>query len=381
MLDISGFFVSIGDWTVSAERLGIAFFIIFLSLLSRRVIKYFFSNALSHRVAQTTAKWDDDVVELLPAPLAAVVQIALWYAAALVLDLPTEPDVKTIVLQGLRIGIIFAITWVFYRGIDILALVGGRLTERTDSRLDDQLVPLLRTTLKVFLAMLVAVVIVQEFGYSAASIIASLGIGGVAVALAAKDTLANFFGSIVVFTDRPFHVGDWVEFAGVEGTVEEVGFRTTRIRQFDKALVTVPNQMFTTNPITNYSNRSIRRIKMTVGVTYETSSTQLRAFLDRVRQLLVEHPDLDQNFHFAHFVEFGASSLDVQLYCFTKTAVWTDWLAAREALMLQIMDVIEDLGLEIAYPTRTVYLRDEQWQQEVAARSTGAENTEAGEGV
>lgn len=365
MLDSSGFVVAIGDWTVSAERLGVAFFLIFLSLLSRRIIRYFFNNALSKRVAATRVQWDDDIVEHMPAPLAAVVQIAFWYAAALVLNLPTEPDVRSVVLQGLRIGVIFAFTWVFFRGIDVLSLAATRLSEKTDSRLDDQLVPLLRTTLKVFLGVLVAVVIVQEFGYSAASIIASLGIGGVAVALAAKDTLANFFGSVVVFTDRPFHVGDWVEFGGVEGTVEEVGFRTTRIRQFDKALVTVPNQMFTTNPITNYSNRSIRRIKMTVGLTYETSSEQLREFLSRVRSLLSDSPALDQSFHFAHFVEFGASSLDVQLYCFTKTAVWTDWLEAREELMLSIMDIVADLNLEIAYPTRTVYLRDEQWQNEV----------------
>lgn len=364
MLDSSGIVFAIGDWTVSAERLGLAFFFIFLSLLSRRVIKYVFSHTLSKRVAKTRVQWDDDIVEHMPAPLAAVIQIVFWYAAALVLALPEEPNVRAVVLQGLRIGIIFAVTWVFYRGIDVLALAAGRVAGKTESRLDDQLVPLLRTSFKVFLALLVAVVIVQEFGYSAASIIASLGIGGVAVALAAKDTLANFFGSIVVFTDRPFHVGDWVEFSGVEGTVEEVGFRTTRIRQFDKALVTVPNQMFTTSPITNYSNRSIRRIKMTVGLTYETSSKQLRVFLGRVRDLLSELPALDQSFHFAHFVEFGASSLDVQLYCFTKTAVWTDWLQAREDLMLRIMDIVDDLDLEIAYPTQTVYLRDEKWTDE-----------------
>jgi MscS family membrane protein len=245
--------------------------------------------------------------------------------------------------------------------VDVVGQALARQAARTETRLDDQVIPLLRKTLKLFLGVTVGVMVVQNLGYSVTSLIASLGVGGLALALAAKDVVTNFFGSVVVFTDRPFQVGDWVQFGDVEGTVEEVGFRTTRVRRFDKAIVTVPNQTFTSQPITNFSDRSIRRIKLTIGLTYETSSDQMRAFLESVSQMINDHPAIWQDFHFTHFVDFGPHSLDVQLYCFTRTAVWTEWLKAREDVLLKIMDIVSALGLEFAFPTQTVYLRDEHW--------------------
>ena len=353
-------------WDVPVWKLGMALLIIFGGFLSRRIIRGIFSGVLKHRAADSRFQWDNDLIELLPKPLALVTQIILWHLAALLFELPTEPvDIRTYVLNGLNVAIAISVVWVGFAFIEVLARGFGRKAGETESKLDDLIVPLLSKTLKVFLSILAAVWIVQNMGYSVTSIIASLGIGGLAVALAAQDTISNFFGSVVVFTDRPFQVGDWVELGDIEGTIEEVGFRTTRIRQFDKGLVVLPNKMFTTTPIKNYSERSIRRIKMTVGLTYETDSAGMQAFLEGVRQILKEHPSLDQNFHFAHFVEFGASSLDVQIYCFTKTAVWVDWLQGREELMLQIMDLVEKLGLEIAYPTRTLYLRDEHWGKDL----------------
>jgi MscS family membrane protein len=173
--------------------------------------------------------------------------------------------------------------------------------------------------------------------------------------------VANFFGSVVVFADRPFQVGDWVEFSDIEGTVEEIGFRTTRVRRFDKSLVSVPNQMFSTTPITNHSERPIRRVLMNVGLTYETSAEELRTLLAEARELVAKHPGIDPGFQLVHFVEFGESSLNLMIYCFTSTAVWTEYLQIREELMLELMDLVERHGVEMAFPTRTVYLRNEQW--------------------
>ncbi|MFK7847363.1 MAG: mechanosensitive ion channel family protein [Rhodothermales bacterium] len=355
-------------WGVPVWKLGAALGIIFLGFLSRRIIRRIFSGFIKQRAKNTKILWDDDVIELLPTPLALLVQIALWHLAVAFFELPAEPiDIRTYVFNGLNAAIVGGLVWVSFALIEVFARGLTRQADGTESKLDDLLVPMLRKTIKFFIAIIAVVWVIQNLGYSVTSLIASLGIGGLALALAAQDTVSNFFGSIVVFTDRPFQVGDWVELGGIEGVIEEVGFRTTRIRQFDKVLVVLPNSMFTSTPIRNFSQRSIRRIKMTVGLTYETSSAQMQTFLEGSRQLLNDHPMIDQNFHFAHFVEFGDSSLNVQFYCFTNTAVWVEWLQGRESLMLQVMDLVESLGLEMAFPTRTVYLRDEQWAQKQGA--------------
>jgi len=349
-------------WGVSYLRLGLSLLIIFSGFLSRRIIQYVFNNYLTKKAKKTTIKWDDDLVALIPAPLALVVQILLWHVATTILILPQEPiNIRVIVYQGLEVALAVAAIWVIFRLTDVLSRAMARATEKTDTKIDDQAIPLVRKTIKVFIAITVGVMIIQNLGYSVTSMVASLGIGGLALALAAKDTVANFFGSVVIFTDRPFQIGDWVQFGSVEGTVEEVGFRTTRVRQFDKALVTVPNQSFTSTPIINYTNRSIRRIKMIVGLSYETSSQQMKSFLEAVRHMIAHHPHIDQGFHMVKFTGFGESTLDVLVYCFSDTIVWTDYLSIQEDVLLRIMDIVNDMGLELAFPTQTVYFRDEHW--------------------
>jgi MscS family membrane protein len=355
-------------WGVPLWRFLAAVVIVFCGFLSRRLITFLFSSILKRRAKKTRIQWDDDALELLPAPLALVAQILLWYLACVLLGLPIEPvNIRKFVFQGLEVALAVGLTWFAFRLTDVLSRTLARAAAKTNTKLDDQLIPLLRKTLKVVLAVTVSVMVIQNLGYSVTSLLASLGVGGLALALAAKDTVANFFGSIIVFTDRPFQVGDWIEFSGIEGTVEEVGFRTTRVRRFDKSLVTVPNQAFSTSPITNHSRRPIRRIKLTVGLTYETSGDQMRSFLETVRDLVANHPDIDQTFHFVYFTDFGDSSLNLQVYCFTMSTVWKEHLAAREDLLLRIMDAVAEHGLEIAFPTRTVYLRDEQWPERDAS--------------
>jgi len=351
-------------WGVEIWRLVVALLIIFLGFLSRRLMRAAFSGVLKTRAGKTRVHWDDDLVHLMPQPLALVVQVLLWNMAAVVLTLPETPiNIRHIVFQGLEVALAVALLWVAFRLTDVIALILQRMSRKTETKLDDQAVPLLRKTLKVFLAVTVGVMVVQNLGYSVTSVIASLGIGGLALALAAKDTVANFFGSVVIFTDAPFQIGDWVQFVDVEGTVEEVGFRTTRIRRFDKALVTVPNQTFTSNAIVNYSNRNIRRVKMTVGVSYETTAEKMEKLLAQLRVLIGEHPGIDQGFNLVQFTGFGDSSLDILIYCFTNTADWEAFMNIREDLLLRIMGIVDGLGLEIAFPTHTVYLKGDAGEE------------------
>jgi MscS family membrane protein len=191
-------------------------------------------------------------------------------------------------------------------------------------------------------------------------VLASLGIGGLAFALAAKDTVSNIFGSLMIIFDRPFHIGDWIKAGDMEGTVEEIGFRSTKIRTFAKTLISVPNNVIANMALDNFSRMPKRRIKLNVGVTYESTTAQMREAVEKIRVLLKNHPAIDQDFFLVNFTDFGASSLDIMVYCFTTTTVWGDYLDAREDVCLKIMETLEDLGLEIAFPCTTVYLRNDE---------------------
>lgn len=349
-------------WGVSLWRLLMAAAIIFFGFAARRIINIVFDRVLKKQASRNDLKWDDEFVAFTPAPIAAIAQIGIWLVAAGLLKLPQEPlDIKTYAYDGLEVALWGAIAWLLLRLVDVLAGTLSRASSKTESKLDDQLIPLLRKTLKVVIFVTVGIMVIQNLGYSVTSLVASLGVGGLALALAAQDTVANLFGSFVVFTDKPFQIGDWVQIGSVEGTVEEVGFRTTKVRRFDKSIITVPNSTFSTSPITNHSERPIRRIKMNVGISYEANAQQIQQLLTDLRKLVAEHPAIDQKFNFVHFTEFADSSLNLQIYCFTKSTVWTEFLAAREDLMLKIMGVVEGHGLEFAFPTQTVYLRDEEW--------------------
>jgi len=251
----------------------------------------------------------------------------------------------------------FDVAWGLFNLVSLLDVYLAQWVTRTESMLDDNLLPFVRKSLRAFIIFIAVLMTIQNLGYSISGLLASLGIGGLAVALAAKDTLSNIFGSLMIILDRPFHIGDWIKAGDLEGTVEEVGFRSTKIRTFAKTLISVPNSTLTNMAIDNFSRMPRRRIKLTVGVTYEATPQQMRDAVAGIRALLRNHPAIDQEFFLVNFTDFGASSLDIMVYCFTTTTVWGEYLAAREELCLQIMELLEGMGLEIAFPTRTLYVK------------------------
>lgn len=353
----SGFLGSEVLWGVKAWQLTLALLLFIVSFFSRSIINVFFNGWLKRRSALTAVQWDDDLVELAPSPLTQAARIFLWYAAAVTMSLPQAPaNVRLWVLKGLEIALWVSLIWLLFRLIDVFSRVTERMAGRTDTLLDDQIAPMARKALKVFVAIVFVIMFVQNMGIEVGSLLASIGIGGLALALAAKDTVANFFGSILIFVDQPFQIGDIVQVSGEEGVVEEVGFRTTLIRKFDKSLLIIPNQTFTSNPITNFTRRPRRRIMFTVGLTYDTTPEQMRAFTAAVRNVLMEHEGLDQEFHAAVFESFGDSSLNVKVIAFSNTNDWIETATAQETLLLRIMDIVAEQGLEIAFPTRTVHV-------------------------
>ncbi|MDX1421345.1 MAG: mechanosensitive ion channel [Rubricoccaceae bacterium] len=365
-------------WGTPLWRVLAALVIVFAGFASRRLIEALF-RFLGRKASGTRVRWDDEAAALLPKPLALVAQLLLWRVAVSLLLLPTAPvDTREIVLQGLYAALLVSIVWVLFRVVDVVSKVAGRFADTTKTRIDDQAIPLLRKTLKVFLGLLGAVFIVQNLGYSVTSVVAGLGIGGLALALAAQDSVANFFGSLVLFTDAPFQVGDYVEVGGISGTVEEVGFRTTRIRQDDSSLVSVPNQTFTGSFITNYSARNGRRVLFTFGLSPRATPDALEAFLTEARAVLAEHDNVREGSIEVHLTGLGKWKIEVRMSAFTVSNAWGDFLATREALLLRVLRLVDALGLSLAHPARTLYVQDEAGGDGATARAVPSTGDPAG---
>lgn len=247
-------------------------------------------------------------------------------------------------------------TWLGVRLIGDLTVLWAGRAAGTEDTFDDQLVPIVRKTAKVILVCVGGVMVLQNLGYSVGSLLAGLGIGTAAIAFASKDTIANFFGSLVVFIDRPFQVGDWIEIGEVEGTVEAVDIRTTRIRTFANSLITVPNSQMTVTAIQNWSRMKKRRIKLEVGLTYDTTPEQMRAAVAAIRGVIEGDERFHHDFYLVNFHALGDSSLLIFCYFFTVTTRWAEYMQTREDFLLAVMTELHKLGLQIAFPTRTVHV-------------------------
>ncbi|MFO8012642.1 MAG: mechanosensitive ion channel family protein [Phycisphaerae bacterium] len=361
------------DWSryrvldIAVWQFAAAFGFILVGLVLRKVSDYVIRKHVLPLLERTRVEFDNLVVQAVSKPLGWLLLLAGVALAVWVLRLPTEPtNVKRFAFGVLKVLLVADLLWFLFRFVDVIAIYLAHLAGRTDSSLDDQLVPLVRKALKVTVALLMGVWVVQLLGYSITSLLAGLGVGGLAVALALQDTLANFFGSVFIFMDRPFMVGDMVEIEGTQGTVEQIGFRSTRIRTWPATLVSIPNKTVASTKIDNWSKMPKRRVFQTVGVTYETSADQMQEAVAAIRAILENDDGVDQDYIVVRFTEFGASSLDILVYYFTRSVAYDEHLATKERVNLAIMRALRGMGLSIAFPTQTVY-----FEGDVAERLAG----------
>ena len=342
--------------------------ILIVAWILKKIFGVIYDKILHSITAKTQNQYDDLIVTRLQKPAELLIFISGLFLALETLQLPVKPiDLQSLSHAIVKVLVTVAITWAMFNLVSILDRIMKKWAERSEATLDDNLVDMIRKCLRgliVFLAILMAI---QNLGYSISGLLASLGIGGIAVAMAAKDSIANVFGSLMIIFDRPFKTGDWIVAGNIEGTIEEVGFRSTKIRTFAKTLVTVPNSVIANMGIDNFSRMPKRRMKLSVGITYNTTSEQMRGVVENIRTLLKIHPAIDQEFFLVNFTDFGASSLDIMVYCFTSTTVWGEYLDARQDLCLKIMDIIEEMGLEIAFPSQTLYLQNQEATPETIA--------------
>ncbi len=310
-------------------------------------------RALSRR---TETDIDERFLEAVRRPLGWVVNLVAIYVA-LVLVQPPKSVMTVTVLILKTVGTVL-VAWVVYKVIDVAAYAMTRFAKTTESEMDDLLVPLIRRVLRVVLVIMVGITIVQQWGYDVTSLIAGLGIGGLAFALAAKPTLANWFGSVMIFTDRPFKMGDWVRTNVGEGVVEEVGLRSTKIRTFTDTLITVPNADIATSAVENCSAMSKRRFRTELGLTYGTTSAQIDQIITTIKERLADDERIEDDTYIVFFEGFGASSLDVLVQCWALTTAYNEFMEIQQALLLDIMAIVEDAGSGFAFPSQSLYVEN-----------------------
>lgn len=351
-------FIQLFNGSVTVLQVGHVLLAMALGFAAHAIVKVAL-DAVIRRTERDTLR--GAVLHALDGPLRwAVLVIALWIAFVVLTS--REGAELSEVLSSEREGRLFLVSelpfamWFALRLTSNLTALWLLRAKHTETTFDDQLVPVIRKAAKVTVVIVGSLLIVQNLGGEVGSLLAGLGIGGAALALASKDTIANLFGSIVVFVDRPFQVGDWVEIGDHEGTIEEVGLRVTRIRTFENSLITVPNSSLTTTPIENWSRMRKRRLKLTIGVTYDSTPAQLRAGVEAIREVLRSDERISQDFVLVNFTDFGPSSLDIFVYAFTLTTRWDEYMQIREELLLEFMRRFEQLGLSFAFPSQSLYI-------------------------
>ena len=335
-------------------KIALAFFIFFIFIFARKLFTMIIIKTLRTFVSKTDTEIDDMILNIIEDPLRfSFIVIGLYFTADM---LEIKNSVITHITSSL---IVFTIFWVFYTTICHLEPFIIKATDKLGKELSKEIGMFAIKSIKVFIIMLGVVAIFKEWGIDVTTFIASLGLGGLAFALAAKDTAANLFGGFAILTDKIFKIGDWIKVGGVEGTVEDIGMRTTKIRAFDKGLITVPNATIANSSVLNFSRRDRRRIKMRIGVTYSTKPSQMQQMLNEIRDMLNTHPKIHKDPMFVYFDEFQDSSLSIFFYLFTTTADWEAYLKIREDINLKIMQIVENNDASIAFPSQSLYFENE----------------------
>ena len=326
-----------------------------------KIFEFIIHNYIIKWTKKTSFKWDDTLLAHIRRPVEIILISFILSITYTNLQLPVE--INFYIQNFLRIIISIGLVWLLYNLSDIFARYLTSFTASTTNQLDDQLIPLVRKTLRFFIVVMGVILILQNNGYNVASLIAGLGIGGLAVALAARETLANFFGSITILLDKPFRVGDWVKIGSEEGTIEEVGFRSTRIRTFYNSLVSVPNSKVADTAIDNLGLRKYRRLKLMLGLTYSTTPKQMEAFVEGIKAIVKSNEHIRQDYYEVHFNNFGPHSLDVLVYIFFAVPDWSTELQQRHNFMLALLELSKEIGVEFAFPTQTLHV-DSFYQDE-----------------
>lgn len=352
----------------------VVFLTVLVSFILRRVMK-----GLHQRLGRTRTLWDDALVGALYKPLSVLIYIVgLTFAMEIIFDNTGTAIFDVEVVEPVRrVLVIAAVTWFLTRFITRGAENYIHSCHARGDYYDRTAVDAIAKILRISVIITAVLMAMQTLGFSISGVLAFGGVGGIAVGFAAKDMLANFFGGMMIYLDRPFSVGDWVRSPdrNIEGTVEEIGWRLTRIRTFDKRPLYVPNYVFNTISLENPSRMLNRRIKEVVGVRYDDAGKIAQLVAD-IRDMIKNHEDIDTSqTTIVNFDTFAASSLNILVYTFTKTRDWIEYHRVKEDVLLKIIGIVESHGAECAFPTTTIHVPE---AIQVGRTGDPAEETAAG---
>lgn len=346
-----GFGMADTSWSGSIKIFSLVFLTFFVSF----VVSALF-NQLQKHFSKTNNLWDDTILWAARKPISTMIWIAGLSLSAAMADHVADTDFYSFAEPVARLGLIVMLAWFIVRligGIERIVISPEKMNEPMDPTTVSAMSKLLRGSV-IITAVLV---ILQSMGYSISGVLAFGGIGGIAIGFAAKDLLANFFGGLMIYMDRPFSVGDWVRSPDkeIEGTVEKIGWRLTTIRTFDKRPLYVPNGTFATISLENPSRMSHRRIHEVIGIRYDDAHLMSNIVAD-VKQMLIDDDEIDTDqTTIVNFNKFNASSVDFFIYAFTKTTNWIRYHEVKQDVLLKVYDIISKHGAEIAFPTQTLH--------------------------
>lgn len=335
---------NISDW-------GISLLIILGAIITGKILYWIFGNVIKKITAKTKTKIDDIIVDMIEEPIVLALAIfGMWYGLHR-LYFPEE----WYQFMGKVYHILIAInlTWLIARLIDaIIQEYIVPLAEKTESNLDDQIIPVIRKGLRSVIWILGIIVALNNAGYDVGALIAGLGIGGLALAMAAKDSVANIFGGIMIFTDKPFKVGDRIKINGFDGTIIEVGIRTSRMITLEGRLVTIPNALFTGDMVENVSAEPTRKVILNLGLTYDMKAEQMEKGIEILKEIANKNNDVNDEY-MASFNAFGDFSLGIIFIYYIKSG--KDNLEVQTAINLEILKQFATNNLEMAFPTQTIH--------------------------
>ncbi|PCI96542.1 MAG: transporter [Flavobacteriales bacterium] len=335
---------SIGDW-------GISLLIILGAIVAGKILYWFFGNIIKKITDKTKTKIDDIIVDMIEEPIVlALAIIGMWYGLH---RLEFSEEWHQFMRNVYHILIAINVTWLIARLVDaVIQEYIVPLAEKTESSLDDQIIPVVRKVLRSVIWILGIILALNNAGYDVGALIAGLGIGGLALAMAAKDSVANIFGGIMIFTDKPFKVGDRIKINGFDGTISEVGIRTSRMITLEGRLVTIPNSLFTGDMVENVSAEPCRKVVLNLGLTYDMKAEQMEKGIELLKEIAKTNNNVNDDY-LVSFNSFGDFSLGILFVYYIKSG--SDNLDTQTAINLEILKQFGANDLDMAFPTQTIY--------------------------
>lgn len=350
-----------------SEQLGLSFlaepwiphvFLVVVAVVLANLVAHMLLRNAEKITRLTTSPWDDALVQAAKRPLPAAIWLVGLALAAAIVGRATQSAIFDFVAPVRDVGIVVCLAWFLIRLIhgvsqNFIAI------HAQDGVVDHTTVDALSKLARLSVTIIATLVAMQNLGFSVSGLLAAGGIGGIAIGFAAKDLLANFFGGLTIYMDRPFSVGDWIRSPdkNIEGTVEYISWRHTRVRAFNKNPIYVPNALFTTIVVENPSRMTNRRIKETVGIRYDDIAV-IGVIVADIKAMLQNHPEIDTaQTLIVNFNTFGPSSLDIFIYTFTKTIEWIPYHEVKQDVLLKVAEIIDRHGAQVAFPTQTLHIK------------------------